>query len=210
MERSPPFFRTVYPNRNHVTTHPAKAMEIYQQKVADFSARFESSSENLKAIIQECDNVSSDTPNHIIDAIRQSLLQEFGAFKKVFAEFSQYLLQTGTEYSISKNLTLSTKYTTIYASVDSCFNKLVSTCTPERAEPNAATSVYSLVTSSKRSKTSTMIARMLAKAEAAKAKLEFSEKEAKLKLEQSQIEEQEQIAAAAAARKKVNSKLSLN
>ena len=22
MERSPPFFRTVYPNRNHVTTHP--------------------------------------------------------------------------------------------------------------------------------------------------------------------------------------------
>ena len=22
VERSPPFFRTVYPNRNHVTTHP--------------------------------------------------------------------------------------------------------------------------------------------------------------------------------------------
>ena len=138
------------------------------------------------------------------------MLQEFDAFKKVFAEFSQYLLQTGTKDSIFENLTLSTKYTTIYASVDSCFNILVSTCTPERAEPNAATSVYSLVTSSKRSKTSTMIARMLAKAEAAKAKLEFSEKEAKLKLEQSQIEEQEQIAAAAAARKKVNFKLSLN
>ena len=102
---------------------------------------------------------------------------------------------------------MSTKYTTINASVDSCFNKLVSICTPEKAEPNAATSVYSSVTRSKRSKTSTMIARLLAKAEAAKAKLEFSEKEAKLKLEQSQIEEQEQIAA---ARKKVNSKLSLN
>ena len=25
MERSPPFFRTVYPNRNHVTTHPDSA-----------------------------------------------------------------------------------------------------------------------------------------------------------------------------------------
>ena len=91
-----------------------KAMEIYKQKVADYSARFESSSDNLKAIIQKCDNVSSDTPIHIIDAIRQSLLQEFDAFEKVFAEFSQYLLQTGTEDSISENLTLFTKYTTKY------------------------------------------------------------------------------------------------
>ena len=28
MERSPPFFRTVYPNRNHVTTHPVFAVGI--------------------------------------------------------------------------------------------------------------------------------------------------------------------------------------
>ena len=26
VERSPPFFRTVYPNRNHVTTHPVTAL----------------------------------------------------------------------------------------------------------------------------------------------------------------------------------------
>ena len=52
---------------------------------------------------------------------------------------------------------MSTKYTTINASVDSCFIKLVSICNPEKAEPNAATSVYSSVTSSKRSKTSTMM-----------------------------------------------------
>ena len=25
VERSPPFFRTMYPNRNHVTAHPVKA-----------------------------------------------------------------------------------------------------------------------------------------------------------------------------------------
>ena len=67
-----------------------KAMEIYQQKVADFSARFESSSDYLKAIIQECDNVSSDTPIHIVDAIRQSLLHEFDVFKKFLQSLASF------------------------------------------------------------------------------------------------------------------------
>ena len=29
MERIPPFFRTVYPNRNHVTTHPDHTMVVF-------------------------------------------------------------------------------------------------------------------------------------------------------------------------------------
>ena len=127
-----------------------------------------SRSDNLKAIFQEIDNASSVTPIHIVDAIRQSLLHKFDEFKIIYAEFSQFLSQTGTEDSISENLTVSTKYTAIYANVDSCYKRLVSTT--ERAEPNVATSVYSSVKSSKWSKTSTMIARILAKVEAAKAK----------------------------------------
>ena len=37
MERSPPFFRTVYPNRNHVTTHPAIAILYKTYLFACFS-----------------------------------------------------------------------------------------------------------------------------------------------------------------------------
>ena len=32
VERSPPFFRTVYPNRNHVTTHPVSGTKKYAQQ----------------------------------------------------------------------------------------------------------------------------------------------------------------------------------
>ena len=70
-------------------------MEIYQQKVADFSARFESSSDYLKAIIQECDNVSSDTPIHIVDAIRQSLLHKFDTFKKFLQSLASFFIANG-------------------------------------------------------------------------------------------------------------------
>ena len=31
VERSPPFFRTVYPNRNHVTTHPDQYCSLQKQ-----------------------------------------------------------------------------------------------------------------------------------------------------------------------------------
>ena len=55
-----------------------------------------------------------------------------------------------------------------------------------------------------------MIARKLAKAEAAKAKFEYCAKEALLKLQQTQLEEQQQIAAAAAAHKKSELEIQLN
>ena len=110
--------------------------------------------------------MSSVTPIHIVNAIWQSLLHEFDEFKIIYAEFSPFLSQTSTDTFV--NLTASKKYTAMYASVDSCHNRLVSTT--ETAEPNVTTSVYSSVTSSKGSKTSTMIARILAKEEAAKAK----------------------------------------
>ena len=182
-----------------------KAMEIYEQKVADFSSKFETSSDSLKTLIQECDSVTSQTPVHIFNATRLSLVREFEQFKKIYLDYGQYLVQTGTEDSLSENSSLTEKYLSICGHVECCVNKLDS-CYETFAKQNAAASVYSVSetkshTSSK-SKTSTILARKLAKAEAAKAKLEFSEREALLKLQQSELEEQQQIAAAAAARKK--------
>ena len=111
-------------------------------------------------------------------------------------------------------MSITRKYTSINKSVDTCLNKLNSLLEKftEHATPSSVTpSVHSIVSetksvkshaSSKRSKTSTMIARKLAKAEAARAKFEYSEKEALLKLQQTQLGEQQQIEAATTARKK--------
>lgn len=44
--------------------------------------------------------------------------------KQVYTEFSQYLIQTGTEESNLENLNITRKYTAISESVDTCLNKL--------------------------------------------------------------------------------------
>ena len=35
VERSPPFFRTMYPNRNHVTTHPECGLVVIKSIIID-------------------------------------------------------------------------------------------------------------------------------------------------------------------------------
>ena len=187
-----------------------KAMELYQQSVAEFNVKFESICDSVNLYVQECDNVSSETPGHILQNIHRTLPGDFEQLKHVYTEFSQYLIQTGTEDSNSENLSITRKYTSINESVDACLNKLNSLLEKitERATPSSVTPSVSETksvkshASSKGSKTSTMIARKLAKAEAARAKFEYSEKEALLKLQQTQLEEQQQIAAAATACKK--------
>ena len=122
-------------------------------------------------------------------------------------------------------MSITRKYTSINESVDICLNKLnsllekfIEHATPSSVNPSVHSSVSETKAvkshaSSKASRTSTMIARKLAMAEAARAKFEYSEKEALLKLQQTQLAEQQQIAAAAAAataRKKSELEIQLN
>ena len=101
-------------------------MELYQQRTTEFHVKFESISDSVNLYVQECDNVSSETPGHILQNIHRTLSSDFEQLKHVYTEFSQYLIQTGTEDSNSENLSITKKYTSINESVDTCLNKLKS------------------------------------------------------------------------------------
>lgn len=155
-----------------------KAMEIYEQKIAVYSSNFDTSRDNLESLKQECNNINSETPGHILTATRSSLVREIEQFKKIYIEFGQYLAQTCTEESLAENEVLTDRYVSICGPVENSVIKLNS-CYENFAQQNVAASLYSVSetkshsTNSSKSKTSTILARKLAKAEAAKAKLEF-------------------------------------
>ena len=185
-------------------------MEIYIQKVTEYYATFDSTVDSIKIFVHECDRACSvtDTPGHILQNLQRTLSDEYAKLKQVYAQFSEYLIRTGTEDSNAENLKLTKAYTAICENVDSYLSKLTNlfdnaTSVQHASETKSQASYEGKSrTSSRLSKTNTMVAMKLAKAEAARVKLEFSEREAMLKFKQSELEEQEKIAAAAAERKK--------